>query len=178
MQPDASCRFTFFPVRRLDLSVPSELHRRASKADLAAYPSHSPAGYDIYRRPGCQRGSVGPSEVVMKPAPWLGAFILCGALLSGCGDDDSGSTAAGVCESYCATLDECGYGLMSGPCQISCESEAQAAAAISGACAAAAAAEGRCIGALSCDRLDDWADDVPNAPCQAEDAASTAACNR
>ncbi len=112
----------------------------------------------------------------MNAATWLGAFVLCGAL-SGCGDDDAGSTVAGVCESFCATLDGCGYGLMSGPCQSECESDAQDAASISSACASAATAEGRCIGALSCEGLEAWIDDGPDAPCQAEDAATDAACN-
>jgi len=112
----------------------------------------------------------------MKTASWLAVCILCGALL-GCGSDDAGSTAAGVCESYCAKLDECGYSQVSGPCQSTCESQAEMAAGISDACAAATEAEGRCIGALSCERFDDWAGDAPGAPCQAEDAASSAACN-
>jgi len=112
----------------------------------------------------------------MKAALWLGAFVSYCVLL-GCGGDDSASSAAQVCESYCAKLDECGYSQASGPCLSTCESQAQTAASISEACAAAAAAEGRCIADLSCERFDDWADGTPDAPCQAEDAASDAACN-
>ncbi len=112
----------------------------------------------------------------MKAASRLGAFVLCGALW-GCGGDDSGPSTAGVCEDYCAKLDECGYTQQSQDCPSFCESQAQTAASISGACAAAVAAEGRCIAGLSCERFQDWADDTPDAPCQAEDAASNSACN-
>lgn len=129
-----------------------------------------------YRHSRFGHGSVEPSEVVMKAATWLCAVALCGAL-AGCGDDGTGTSVAGVCESYCATLDECGYGLNSGPCQSTCESQAQTAASISSACGSAASAEGRCIGALSCEALEVWVDDGPDAPCQAEDAATDAACN-
>lgn len=110
----------------------------------------------------------------MKAASWLGAFVLCGALW-GCGGDDSGSSASALCEDYCAKVDECGYSQAS--CLSSCEEDAQTAASISGACATAVAAEGRCIADLSCERFDDWVDDTPDSPCQAEDAASISACN-
>lgn len=112
----------------------------------------------------------------MNPSLQLGAFVLC-CVLWGCGGDGSEGSAADACASYCAKLDECGFSQISGPCLSTCESQAQTAASISGACAAAAEAEGRCIGALSCERLEDWADEVPDAPCQDEDAASNAACN-
>jgi hypothetical protein len=51
------------------------------------------------------------------------------------------------------------------------------AASISSACARAFDAEGQCIGGLTCERFEDWADETPDAPCQDEDAASATACN-
>jgi len=120
----------------------------------------------------------------MKLATLFPGLFLLGAL-AGCGgssSDDSGGGGTGdrsetVCESFCGTLSECGFGLMSGDCLSQCQSRSQTASGISSACRAAAEAEGRCVGALSCEELEDWIDEPPNYPCSAEDAAANAACN-
>jgi len=122
----------------------------------------------------------------MKPTAWFTGVAVLGVLaigaFSGCGGDDSsgdgnGAAASAVCEDFCATLEMCDLGLMSGPCLDVCQSGGMEAAAISGACVNASEAEGRCVAALSCDGLDRWREDGPDAPCQAEDAAADAACN-
>ena len=125
-----------------------------------------------------------PEEAVMKLAAFCASLFLLGAL-TGCGDAStdgggtggSGNPSSTVCESFCGTLSECGYGLMSGDCLPQCQSRSQEASNISSACREAADAEGRCVGALSCEQLQDWIDEPPNYPCSAEDMAASVACN-
>ncbi|MGB5809762.1 MAG: hypothetical protein WBG86_04475 [Polyangiales bacterium] len=110
----------------------------------------------------------------MKQRPWYLGFVIL-ALIASCGGS---SGAADACESFCATLDECGFGLFSGPCDTECAVAVQASAEVSNACANAFQAEGECVGALSCAQLEAWIDDTPDSPCVAEDAAVTAACSQ
>jgi hypothetical protein len=116
----------------------------------------------------------------MKPKAWFTGVAILGVLaigaFSGCGDGNGG-VANDACEGFCATLEMCGLGLVSGPCLDVCQTGGMEAAATSGACLNASEAEGRCVAALSCDGVDRWREDGPDAPCQAEDAAADAACN-